>query len=650
MKNALTYLITLWLIMPVIADQYEITSPEKKIKVEINVESEIQFQVIFQNKMILSASNITMELLGDVVLGKKFNLNDVRTRSVNRKIKPAIREKFSEIEDTFNEIRFDFDEDYSLVFRAYNSGVAYHFVTDMDKNLTVESETMQLDFNKMDHIYFQPSSGFASAYETPYQYMLVNEINSEGLICLPALVQTTDGVNILITESSLVDYPGMWLKGSKSEKITATFAGYPLEKSYEGNAYQKGRVTKHADYIAKTKGQRSYPWRIFAIAEQDKDLITNQLVYLLAPPLQLDDVSWIKPGIMTFDWWARRNIYGVDFKAGVNTATAKYFIDFAAEFGLEYFLFDDGWTDNNNILSYNPDLNMDEIAAYAKEKKVGLMMWLIWSNLDQQTDDVFDMLEKWGVRGIKVDFMNRDDQEMVNYYYKIAKEAAKRQMVVNFHGAYKPAGLRRAYPNVLTREALIEFEYNGWKDHANPEHHNLLPFIRMVAGPMDYIPGTMNNAQKNDFRNNGDHPMGQGTRAHAIALFGILESPMQMLPDSPSDYYKERECMEFISKIPVEWDETIVLEAKLGDFVIIARRNGDDWILSAVTDWDPREFDVSLDFLDDGEYNIELIKDGINAEFRAIDYVLEKESVDKTSRYHLKLAPGGGWIARITKK
>ena len=409
-------------------------------------------------------------------------------------------------------------------------------------------------------------------------------------------------------------------------------------------------MTKHADYIAKTTGSRSYPWRIFAIAEQDKDLITNQLVYLLAPPLQLDDVSWIKPGIVTFDWWARRNIYGVDFKAGINTATAKYFIDFAAEFGLEYFLFDDGWTDNNNILSYNKDLDMDEIAAYAKEKKVGLMMWLIWANLDLQTDEVFDMLEKWEVRGIKVDFMNRDDQEMVNFYYKIAGKAAERKMVVNFHGAYKPAGLRRAYPNVLTREALIEFEYNGWTDYANPRHHNLLPFIRMVAGPMDYIPGTMNNAQKKDFRKNGDYPMGQGTRAHAIALFVVLESPMQMVPDSPSDYYRERECMEFIAKIPQEWDETRVLDARLGKYVVIARRNGDDWYLAAITDWKARSFDIPLDFLDNGKYTIELIKDGLNADLRAIDYVKETHIVDKNSLYHLQLAPGGGWIAGIFRR
>ena len=265
-------------------------------------------------------------------------------------------------------------------------------------------------------------------------------------------------------------------------------------------------------------------------------------------------------------------------------------------------------------------------------------------------DDVFDMLEKWGVGGIKVDFMNRDDQEMVNFYHEIAHEAAKRKMVVNFHGAYKPAGLRRSYPNVLTREALVEFEYNGWTDRANPEHHNLLPFIRMVSGPMDYIPATMNNAQKKNFRNNGDHPMGLGTRAHAMALFIVLESPMQMLPDSPSDYYRERECMEFIAQIPVEWDKTIVFDAKIGEYVIIARRNGNEWFMAAITNWDKREFDLSFSFLENGEYKMEYIQDGINADIRAIDYKKEMQSVNRSSKIHIQLAPGGGWLARISKR
>ena len=422
-----------------------------------------------------------------------------------------------------------------------------------------------------------------------------------------------------------------------------------MEESYEGPAYTQGRVTKHADSIAKTEGARTYPWRILALAREDGDLITNQLVYLLAAPLALDDISWIKPGVVTFDWWGRRNIYGVDFKAGINTATAKYFIDFASAYGFEYFLFDDGWSDRTNLLEVIADLDMEEVCAYAKQKGVGVMLWMVWATLDRQYKEAFDKFAEWGIAGVKIDFMDRDDQKMVNFYHRMAKEAAARKMVIDFHGAYKPTGLRRAYPNVLTREGLIEVEQNGWSDLANPEHHTLLPFIRMVAGPMDYIPGTMNNAQKHNFRPVGDRPMGLGTRAHDLALFVILESPVQMLPDAPSDYYREHECTEFMAQIPVEWDETRVLEAKVGDYVMLARRRGSTWFVGAITDWDRRKFELRLDFLDDGAYAMEAIRDGINADVRAIDYKKENRAVRKGQTLELDLVPGGGWVARISK-
>jgi len=274
---------------------------------------------------------------------------------------------------------------------------------------------------------------------------------------------------------------------------------------------------------------------------------------------------------------------------------------------------------------------------------------VIWATLDRQCEAALDRFAEWGIRGIKIDFMNRDDQKMVDFYYRIAREAAKRHMVIDFHGAYKPAGLRRAYPNVLTREGLIEVEQNGWSDQANPEHHALLPFIRMVAGPMDYIPGTMNNAQKHEFRPVGDRPMGLGTRAHDIALFVILESPMQMLPDAPSDYYRERECTESIAQIPVEWDETRVLEAKVGDYVVLARRRGDVWFVGAITDWQARQFDLRFDFLGPGPYEMESLRDGVNAATRAIDYRKETRTVTADATMKIDLAPGGGWVARIHK-
>jgi len=287
--------------------------------------------------------------------------------------------------------------------------------------------------------------------------------------------------------------------------------------------------------------------------------------------------------------------------------------------------------------------------AYAKMKEVKVMVWAIWNTFLQQENEAWELFEKWGISGIKFDFMNRDDQLMVQFYHHVAKEAARRKMVIDFHGAYKPAGLRRTYPNVLTREALIEFEYNGWTKHDTPEHHNLLPYIRMVTGPMDYIPYTTHNATWKNFRSVGDMPMGQGSRAHSMALFVILESPMQMLPDSPSDYYREHECTEFISGIPTEWDDLKVLHAKVGEYTVLARKNGEDWYIGAVTDWKARSFELDLDFLNDARYTIEYIEDGPNADTRAMDYAKHSRPVTNTETLKINLAPGGGWIAKVIK-
>jgi len=371
------------------------------------------------------------------------------------------------------------------------------------------------------------------------------------------------------------------------------------------------------------------------------------MVYLLASQCAIADPSWIKPGVVMFDWWAKHNIYGVNFRSGINTETAKYFIDFCAEHGFRYFLFDDGWCPGDNILKPVPGLNMEEVTAYASSKDVDVMLWVIWRTLEKQWSEAFSLFEKWGIKGIKMDFMNRDDQIMVEFYERVARTAAEKKMVVDFHGAYKPCGLRRKYPNVLTREGLIEFEYNGWTDQANPEHHNLLPYIRMFAGPMDYIPASMRNSTKNNFRALGDYPMEQGTRAHSMALFVILNSPMTMLPDSPSDYYREKECTEFLTKIPVEWDETRLLEGKIGKYTVLARRAGKNWFAGAVTDWDKRDIDLETDFLAPGKYRLEAIVDGINADKRAEDYRKTTMTFNAGDILKISLAPGGGWVARI---
>ncbi len=646
MKYSITFLIFILIMNLADAKEYVLFSPDKKTKVRLSIQSDISLKADYLSQELFRMDKISLTLADHSFISK---VKSTKTNSVERKIYPVIKEKYSVINEKYNELTMRFKGNYTFVIRAYNEGIAYRFQIALKDSVIVNNENFNLEFAQQDSVWFQKSGSFNSSYETPYQHSSIKDLSTEGYYCLPVLVKKQEGVNLLITESNLVDFPGLWFKATENSSFAPAHAGYPLSFKYEGSPYGQGQVKEHAGYIAKTKGKRNFPWRVFIIAENDGGLMTNTLVYQLAEPSQIEDVSWIKPGVVTFDWWGRRNIYGTGFKSGVNTETAKYFIDFASEFGFEYFLFDDGWSKQDDLFAINPDLDMEEVMAYAKSKNVKIMLWVIWNTFEKQEEAAWKQFEEWGISGIKFDFMNRDDQKMVQFYHRIAAEAAKRRMVLDFHGAYKPAGLRRMYPNVLTREALIEFEYNGWTKHDTPEHHNLLPYIRLVTGPADYIPYTTNNVTVKNFRPVGDRPMGMGTRAHSMAMFVIMASPMQMLPDSPSDYYREKECTEFISNVPVEWDDLRVLEAKTGEYTILARKEGDDWYIGAIINKDAREFEISFDFLDNGVYQMEFIEDGINADTRAIDYRRKTIKVTNKDTQKIILAPAGGWIARIIK-
>jgi alpha-glucosidase len=649
MKHLLLLIIYISLTNVSSGKEFTILSPDKNTEVGLTLDSKIGITAHYQSRELFKLEDITLEIEGEDFASGIKKIKKAETSSISRKLYPPVKEKYNEIDDEFNELTIRFKGNYAFIIRVFNEGIAYRFQTFFPDSLVVNREDLLIQFEEQDSLCFQKSATFNSSYETPYQFEAISDIASDGYCCLPALAKKPNGVNVLIMESDLEDYPGLWLKGTDKSSLGSAHAGYPAALKYEGSPYGFGQVKTHKDYIAKTSGTRSFPWRIFAISESDAGLISNTLVYQLAKPSRMEDLSWIEPGVVTFDWWGRRNIYGTDFKSGINTETAKYFIDFAAAFGFEYFLFDDGWSKEDDLFAINPGLDMDEVMAYAKEKKVKIMLWVIWNSFEKQEQMAWDQFENWGISGIKFDFMNRDDQQMVQFYHHVAEEAAKRKMVIDFHGAYKPAGLRRLYPNVLTREALIEFEYNGWTEYDTPEHHNLLPYIRMVAGPADYIPFTTHNAQKKNFRPVGDMPMGQGTRAHSMALFVIMGSPMQMLPDSPSDYYREKECTEFISKIPVEWDDLKVLHAKISEHTVLARKNGDNWYIGAITNWNPYEFEIAFDFLEEGEYQMEFIEDGINADTRAIDFLKKSKNITKGDSVNIKLAPGGGWIARLVK-
>ncbi len=386
----------------------------------------------------------------------------------------------------------------------------------------------------------------------------------------------------------------------------------------------------------------------------------NQMVYLLSKPLQLKETSWIKPGKVSWDWWNALNVYGVDFKSGINTETYKYYIDFASKYNIDYIILDEGWSGNNgldfndpefkeDITSVNPDINMEKLLSYAKEKNVGLILWVTWKGLERQMDKAFDLYQKWGIEGVKVDFMQRDDQWMVNYYWKVAREAAKRKLLVDFHGAYKPSGLRRAYPNVINREGVRGLENCKWSNDFVPDHEVTLPFIRMAAGPMDYTPGAMNNAQKQNYRPIFERPMSMGTRCHQLAMYVVYEAPLQMLADNPSNYLKEPECMNFLSKVPTVWDETKVLYAKISDYVVIARKAKDTWYIGAMSGINPEKFTIDFSFLSSGEYSIDIYQDGVNADRYGNDYKKSTTQITKDTKLNINLAPAGGWAARIYK-
>ncbi|MFB0516726.1 MAG: glycoside hydrolase family 97 protein [Candidatus Neomarinimicrobiota bacterium] len=627
------------------AKDYIIHSPDKEITLKVEVNNKTTFSVFHKSSKIISPSPVSMTVRNRAKLGINPVVRDVKKRSVDQVLYPVLRVKSREVLDRFEEISLLFKGGYGLTFRAYDDGIAYRFLTEFDGDIEVLDEEVRFNFPGDHRVYFATEPSFFTHQERRYEYIPLSEIPGDKMCYPPTLVDIEGGPKVAIMEADLEDYPGLYLRGTNGPSLAGLFPAAALVEELDRD--RDLRVTKRADYIAKTPGRRSFPWRALLIAEKDRDLLESQLVFKLAKPLQLKDPSWIKPGKVAWDWWNALNISGVDFKAGVNTETYKYYIDFAGDHGIEYVILDEGWYVLGDLLRLNPNIAMEEILDHARKKNVGIILWVIWKTLDDQLEEALDQFEKWGVKGLKVDFMQRDDQWMVNYYHKIAQEAAKRQFLLDFHGAYKPTGLRRAYPNVLTREGVLGLEHCKWSENVTPEHDLIIPFTRMLAGPMDYTPGAMVNAQKNNFKAIFERPMSQGTRCHQLAMYVVYESPLQMLCDSPSHYLAESECLEFLAKVPTVWDETRVLEARVSDYVLVARRSGIEWYLGAMTDWTARELEVDLSFLGEGSYAMEIFRDGVNADRYGNDYKKEVRSVDRSDKLTIRMAPGGGWAARI---
>lgn len=637
--------------------QFELFSPDKKIKLSIDAMIDLMWSVQHENTKVILRSPISMELSSGEILGRKVLVDKVHSTSVNQLIQTPVYKK-ANIQDHFNQLYIRFKGGWAVMFRAYNDGVAYRFITDRKDSITVNNETVAFQFEKDFRGYFPfvrdlrvKGDPFISSFEALYDEVSISSIPKDTLVFLPVLIELDNGKKAAIIESDLENYPGIYLKTKPDHTLSAVFAPYPLKEEIGGFNKLNAVVPERAMYIAKVPGKQQFPWRAVVISSSDKELLNNDMVYKLASASRVTDLSWIKAGKVAWDWWNDWNISGVDFKAGINTNTYKYYIDFAAENKLEYIIMDEGWSTSADLFNLSKSVDLQEIINYGKQKGVGVILWATWHAIHAQMEKAFPHYAAMGVKGFKIDFLDRDDQPMVASTYTIAKKAAENKLLIDYHGMFKPAGLQRTYPNVVNFEGLKGLENSKWTPADDVPHYDVtIPFIRMLAGPMDYTPGALRNATKSTFRPIHSNPMSQGTRTHQLAMYVIFESPLQMLADNPTAYKKEQESTDFISKIPTVFDETIALDGKVGEYVLMARRKANTWYVGAMTNWNARELSIDFSFLGEGEFEAEIFKDGINADRDATDYKRQIIVVNKSTKQTISLASGGGWAARIYKK
>ena len=637
--------------------QFTLQSPDKDITIKVNVGDNLTYSVTHNGTVVLAESAIAMKLDNGTVLGEKPIMKSEKTVENTEKI-AANFYKRNEIDNHYCQMTLAFKGNYSVVFRAYNDGVAYRFVTNFKKPIIIESETADFNFDAdyTAHIpYVNARKGdgdfiqqqFFTSFENLYTITPLSKMESDRLVFLPAMVELKDGNKAVITESDLEDFPGLLLRNETGKSgFSAIHAAYPKTEIQGGHNNLQYVVTEREKYIAKVQGKRNFPWRCIVISENDSELADSDMVYKLASPCRVSDVSWIQPGKVAWDWWNAWNIYNVDFKAGINNDTYKYYIDFASKYGIEYVILDEGWAVNlqADLMQVVPEIDLQELVNYSKERNVGIVLWAGYAAIDKDMENVCKYYSEMGVKGFKVDFMDRDDQKVVDFYYRMAETAAKYHLFVDFHGAYKPTGLSRTYPNVLNYEGVFGLEQAKWdNDDDLVTYEVTIPFIRMVAGPFDFTQGAMNNANKNNFRAIYTEPMSQGTRCRQLAEYVIFESPFNMLCDSPTNYLKEDECTRFIANVPTTWDETVVLDGKVGEYIVVARKKDFRWYIGAITNWEERDLVIDLKPLNGGAKSGHIYRDGPNANNVAKDYVSETAQV-MGNKVKVHLAKGGGMV------
>lgn len=624
------------------AQRLQLQSPNKELKITIDIKDTLFYSISYQNELLVKNCYLLMELSSEK-LGEKPKLQSKSYSELNEIIRPEIAVKNAQILNQCNILTLKFKNNYKAEFRAYNDGIAYRFITEKAGEIEIKNEDFSIEFPDEYLLHLQQTPSFKSSYEQPYTHVASSDFFNGDMASLPVLIDTRKQYKILISEAGLHDYPCMFLKGTHKNGMHSTFPKNPLEFGEDGDRSVK--ILKEADYIAKTNGSRAFPWRVFIITKDDRQLVENQMVYKLSVPCKLSDASWIKPGQVTWEWWHDAALYGVDFKSGYNLNSYKYYIDFASKFGIPYIVMDEGWAKTTrDPYTPNPTIDLFELIRYGKEKNVKIVLWLTWLTVENNFD-VFKKFSEWGIAGVKIDFMDRSDQWMVNYYERVAAEAAKYKLFVDFHGAFKPAGLERAYPNILSYEGVLGMEQGC---NAKPDNSVFLPFIRNAVGIMDYTPGSMISAHPEDCRGTRTNPMGVGTRAYQMALYIVFETGLQMLADNPYYYYREKECTEFITGVPVTWDETRALHAAAGEFLAIAKRKGNKWYIGAIANSKENERHVTIDlsFLQENKtYKVTAFEDGVNAERQAMDYRKKEFEAKKGDTISIRVVRNGGWAA-----
>lgn len=637
----------------------EVLSPNGMLQIDIKVGKQITYSLKLKNDTILYPSDISMQLIDMKCFGVDSKLNKVLRNKVSQKIASPFYKR-SEIVDNYNEVTLIFKENFNLIFRAYNDGMAYRFVSTGNNDFIVRNEEASFELGKDSKAYIpyvrsnleKNEDQFSNSFENVYAYQPVSQWVKGSIAFLPLVVERAGVKKICITEADLENYPGMYLYNpTHSTCLKSCFATYPKTIKQGGYKDFQLLVTERETYIAKCKAKTNFPWRVVIVSSEDKELAGSDMVYKLASPSRIKDISWIKPGQSAWEWWNDWNLFNVDFKAGINTQTYKHYIDFASKYKMKYILMDEGWSVKGqfDLLKVVLEINLKELVDYATKKNVGIILWAGYYPFDKDMENTCKHYSQMGIKGFKVDFINRDDQPAVNFHYRCAETAAKYNLLIDFHGTYKPTGLNRTYPNVINFEGVYGLEQLKFSSRSNDQvtYEVTIPFIRQVAGPMDYTQGAMRNATKENFRTIYSEPMSQGTRCRQIAEYIVFDSPLAMLCDNPSCYEKDIDCTRFITSIPTVWERTIPLTGKIGEYIAIARKSGSDWYIGCMTNWNERTLELDLSFLGEGNFKAEIFKDGINAYKKASDYKKEIIQIGVDKKLKIDMASGGGFAMRI---